>query len=165
MFWELLNVFHMFFYLWYYFLLVFSADWNRIIYPGKMFCCFSALLLLNNIWHSASGFYVCYINGSEPDPICCFHQTICQPLKLGHTVLLICDVIALGSFQKLNILNIYDKEHFCQILRITKIICGTDYWNKMILNSEGLFKSFVLISRVIRAPVLSISTHHMWSLG
>lgn len=75
---------------------MFPADWASITSPGKMFCCFSALLFLNDIWHLTSESYVCCINGSEPDSICCFHQTICQPLKLGHTVWLICDVTALG---------------------------------------------------------------------
>lgn len=84
------------FYPWHHFLLVFSADGDSIASPGRMFCCFSALLFLNDIWHLTSGFSVCCINGSEPDSICCFHQTICQPLKLGHAVLLICDVTVLG---------------------------------------------------------------------
>lgn len=83
------------FYLWFS-LLVFSPDWGSFTYPGKMFRYFSALSFLNDIWHLTSGFYVCYINGSEPESICYFHQTICQPLKLGHTVLFTCDVIALS---------------------------------------------------------------------
>lgn len=136
---------------WYHFLLVFSADWLSITYPGKMFCPFSVLLFLNDIWHLTSGIYVCCINGSEPDLICCFHQTICHPLKLGHAVLLICDVNALGRNLEVKY-SIHDEEHLCQILKTTKISCGTDCRNEVIPNSEDQSKSLVVISREAGAP-------------
>lgn len=145
------------------FLLVFSADGSGSPSQVKSSVAFSAPLFLNDIWHLTSVSYVCCINGSEPDPICCFHQTICQPLKLGHEVLLICDIIEPGRILEIKL--IHDKGHFCQMLKRTKISYGTDCWNEMIPNSDGLSKSLALISQVIGAPALSIITHQEWSPG
>lgn len=96
MFWGLLNVSHVF-------LIpdiissLFSLMAEEVLPgPGKMFCCFTVFPTPNDIWHWTSGFYACCTNGSKPDLICCFHQTICQPLKSGFAVLLICDVIVPG---------------------------------------------------------------------